>query len=431
MKALVSVFSFILNTAFFAAIALSLVKFLCENTGLGKKYRLLAGTAEIEDNSPGPTPYFKLILFAVGIRAALFAAATLLCIIFQSQNTFNMDFFIKMWHRWDSTGYVNLAKEGYYYTENGNNICLVFFPLYPIAMRLMFFITNSYYISGLAVSWLAYIGSVIYIYKLTAIDFKADTAFKTVVLISVFPFAFFFGSIHTESISLFTISACLYYIRRHNWAMVMIFGILASLSRLVGSLVIIPAVMEYIRVYKPFHALAQKQFGLFWRDIFTKFIFIPFIGTGALTYLWINYDISGDPFKFLAYQQTVWMHHAQSFIQTFYDLFAKAFGYLNSVNGCIWLPELIIVILTVALMIRLWRKIPAMYSAFLAGYIAVSYANSWLLSAGRYMSIALPLFIMLAVWTDKRPNRYLFMVITSSVFMAIYLAGYLFNKQVM
>ena len=422
----------LVSCGFFAAVLLAVFKFFCETTGLGSRFRFAAGAGEwSESGSVQRIPYGKLILFALGVRLLVFVAGVFICLIFQSPEHFNLEAFSRLWHKWDSTGYTNMAKVGYSFLENGENILLVFFPLYSFCMRLTAGVLQDYYVSGLVVSYLFYIGSVIYLYKLVLLDFDENIAWKTVVLISVFPFSFFFGSIHTESITLFMMTMTFYHIRKHNWPLVMVFGALSGLCRMVGSLVAIPAAMEYIRVYKPFSALRRKEYKAFWKNIFTKFIFIPLIGIGGGIYLLINYLVSGNAFKFLEYQNMIWYNETQFITKTIYDLFNRIFTGFNTIAGCVWIPELLILIFAVFLMIRLWKRLPSIYTVFLSAYILVSYAASWLLSGSRYMAIAIPFFILLGIWTSEKQERYLWTVVISAVFLGIYLTAFLTNQQVM
>ena len=431
MEILAVACSTFVSVLFFAGFALTFVKFYCENTMAESRYRLLEGAAAVPDCLRKKTPYGKIILFAVGIRLLMMLAGLMICLIFQSDGAFNLEAFVAQWHKWDSTGYTNMAKEGYYYLEDGENILLVFFPLYSICMRVFAELTGNYYISGVLVSVLCYIGAMVYIYKLASIEFSERVAWKTVVLMSVFPFSFFFGSIHTESVTLFMMAATFYYIRQHRWPLVCLFGILSGLSRMVGSLVAVAALVEYIRFYRPFDDLKHKNFRKFWQEAVTKFIFIPLIAIGGLIYLGANYVVAGNPFQFLEYQQSVWHNTTQFLPVTVTSLFRWTFGNFDTLAGCIWIPEIFLLILVSVFMIARWRRLPSMYGVFLGCYLLISYAASTLLSAGRYLSIAFPFFFLLADWTDEKNSRYEWTVIISALFLGIYLTAFLLNRQVM
>ncbi len=421
----------LLSCLFFAGTGLAFVKFFCEIRNKNEKYIDVQEDKSILEYEHQKTPYIKIILFSFTFRLLIMCAGFIICLVFQSKTDFNYEAFSTMWHKWDSTGYINMAKFGYSYLENGENILLVFFPLYSLCVRLTVAVLKNYYISGMTVSVLFYVGAMIYVYKLAVLEFSEQTAWRTLVLISVFPFSFFFGSIHTESITLFMMAASFYYIRRKKWYLVCVFGILSALCRMVGSLVAVAAIVEYLRVYRPLRKLRDRDFQVFWKDIETKFIFIAMISVGGFIYLGINYYISGNPFQFLVYQDSVWHNTTQFFPVTLQNLFRWTFTGLNTLAGCIWIPEIILFALASLLMVMRWRRLPSMYSIFMSCYIAISYAASTLLSAGRYLSIAFPLFFLLADWTAEKEWRYTTAVVVSGLFMGIYLSAFLLNYQVM
>lgn len=45
-----------------------------------------------------------------------------------------------------------------------------------------------------------------------------------------------------------------------------------------------------------------------------------------------------------------------------------------------------------------------MYTLYAFAYLVLNYSLSWLLSAGRYLSCALPFFLFAAALTEKRPR---------------------------
>ena len=426
MKELAFLGSFVISALFFVAFFLTFVKFFNECKSKPYIEKLRAENKETEK-----TPYLKIILFSVSVRVVMMLAGIIICLIFESDAAFNMEKFSSLWLKWDGPHYINIAKVGYNFLEDGENILLVFFPLYSYLLRIVNFVIGNYYVSGLLVSWVSYVLAMIYLYKLTVLEFSESTAFKTIFLISVFPFSFFFGSIHTESISLLMMVISFYYIRKHNWKLACIFGILASLSRMVGSLVIVAAVIEYIITYKPHIDLKEKNYKKLVYDFGTKFIFIALISLGGLIYLAINYYISGDPFDFLVHQERVWNNKTQFMPVTIYKLFVQTFTTFNTVTGCISIPEILLLLIVSIFMLLRWKRISSTYGIFLGLYMLMSYAASNLLSAGRYISIAFPFFMLLSDWTEEKEMRFSVTLSLSCVFLGIYVTGFLLYKYIM
>ena len=98
---------------------------------------------------------------------------------------------------------------------------------------------------------------------------------------------------------------------------------------------------------------------------------------------------------------------------------------------CTWLPELLLFGLTVVLLIYGLTRHPLKYTAYLLVYTLINYSVTFLISGGRYMSCAFPLFIIGAEILDKHPKIYQWLVALSSMVMIIYLMGYFQWKQIM
>lgn len=145
----------------------------------------------------------------------------------------------------------------------------------------------------------------------------------------------------------------------------------------------------------------------------------------------LNYSLTGNAFQFLEYQSKNWHHHTQSILLTVFDFVNKLAGPWDNLMACIWLPSLCILVVGIVLVIATWRKSPSLYSIFFMLYLSISYGVTWLISGCRYMSIAFPMFLMAAVWCEKKPSRYLACVIVSCLLLALYLAAFLDGKQVM
>ena len=55
------------------------------------------------------------------------------------------------WNRWDAPHYIDIAKDGYVATGE-NSVFIAFFPLFPLLMKAMSFLTGEYFIAGSIVS---------------------------------------------------------------------------------------------------------------------------------------------------------------------------------------------------------------------------------------------------------------------------------------
>jgi hypothetical protein len=179
--------------------------------------------------------------------------------------------------------------------------------------------------------------------------------------------------------------------------------------------------------------IKQKKGKELLKNIFTKAIWIPFMLLGTAIYFLINYELTGNPFKFLEYQSAIWGNGAQYFGITVSELWGRAFSgdAHGVVRATIWMPAILIFILAVILLLYGMRKIDNKYTAFLVVYVVMNYMLSWLLSSGRYMSAAFPMFLIMAVFSEKHKWAHAWILSISSIVFGIFLMGFLTWKQIM
>ena len=72
-----------------------------------------------------------------------------------------------------------------------------------------------------------------------------------------------------------------------------------------------------------------------------------------------------------------------------------------------------------------------MYLLYGYVYLVLNYSLSWLLSAGRYLSCALPFFLFAAALTARRPRLFALVACASGVLFVAALSVYLTGGQIM
>ena len=217
-------------------------------------------------------------------------------------------------------------------------------------MRIVNIIFRDLRVSGLLTSFALYSGACCFLYKLFSIDYSKSVAVRAIVYMSVFPHALFFGTLMNESMLLFTSAATLYYIRKHKWHLVGIWGAAAALSRMLGILLAIPAAVEWLEHYKIFEKLKNKDIKTVWQLFYSKglWIFLMLLGTGI--YLFCNYKVTGDCFKFLEYQRTIWGHGSAYFGTGINSIVSKLnSGTDKDMLASVWIPSLAAIIFVTAI----------------------------------------------------------------------------------
>ncbi len=373
----------------------------------------------------------KVFGIAMAFRAAVFLISICAIYLFKDHD-FSWKDLWNTYLQWDANNYQRIAIGGYtYHTENGDFTTLAFFPLYPWMIRALTLILRSEIISGIVLSALLYAGSCCYMYKLMAMDYSRASAVRAIIYMSVFPHALFFGVMMNESTLLFMSMASLYYIRKHDWMKAGIFGALAALSRMAGILLAIPAAVEWLEHYEIFGKLKEKRIGEVWRLFYSKglWIFLMLLGTGI--YLFCNFKVTGDWFKFLEYQDKYWSNGSCYFGTGIAGIFDRAVTETNFTKFAIWIPEAVSIAFVTAALIYGLRRNRNMYSAYLLIYIIINTGFDWPISIARYMTCAAPAFMFLSDFSERHKWTEPLITASMAVAMGVYLTAYFMSKQIL
>jgi len=409
-------FSILLQIIFWATALLALIR-TCRMAGWGLSAPLTAPIASapawiwmrelIADDSPPvaahrqKTPYGKIIAFALGVRIGMLVLGYGILVL-DGQSPSVPDLFLAF-RRGDSNHYLNLAEIGYTWTEDGKNLLLVFFPLYGWLIRLVNVLVGNYLVSAYIVSFVSFAVALCYLYRLVRLECKASVAWWAVVLISIAPHSFFFGVPMTESLFLLATVMCLYYIRTHNWPLAGLVGAFAILTRMMGLVLIVVVAVEFITHYRVFGLIKDAKWRSLFRLIAQKGTWILVMLVGVAIYLIVNWQVTGDPFQFMYYQRTHWhnqfMYFGSVILLQLENIAHAEWSFVSTIA----IPNVLAFVLAVLMLLYASvKRLPVLYIIFLLGYTLISFSVSWLLSGGRYMTVAAPLFLFLAHFTERR-----------------------------
>jgi hypothetical protein len=289
-----------------------------------------------------------------------------------------------MFNKWDAPHYLDIAKNGYVNVGDPANF-IVFFPLYPTLVR--FFTMNFNYInySALAVANACSIVAFIYLYKLAKLEFGDIAAVRAVLLLSVFPTAYFLSAPYTEGLFFATVIAAVYYARVGKWAFAGVASMLAALSRLAGLLLLPVLVVEYLH---------QKGWKL--KDVRLDVVWACFASVGFLIYLGINYSVAGNPFQFVIIEAQHW----QTTIDPWTGL-NNMYGWMLHAsypdNVTIGLAPFVFVFFGLAMFgLSVWRRMRPCYVVYMFLYWGIAIATSWGISVPRYIMAMFPMFLLAA-----------------------------------
>lgn len=319
----------------------------------------------------------------------------------------------------DSPHYLYLA-ENWYQSEGEQARLIVFYPLYPLLMKVLgIVLLGNYELAGLLISNVCAGFASIYLYRLVCMDYGEEKALESVLLFLMYPFMMFTMGVYTESLFLLLTLATLYQIRQEKWVNVGILGFLAALCRTQGMLLLAPAVYEWLHV--------QAESGKKWKGYASfKHLMILLIPVGFLCYLFLNFVVLGDFGAFWGYQQGAPWYQSTHWINT---NITKDYGMALDYRGLgyiIYWVQIILIFLAVGVLLYGIRKgVRTSIIVYGGIYTCFCYLTGWLISGPRYMLGCVPLFVVYAA-VEKDWVRHVILGISAvlcMVYMILYVQG--------
>ena len=284
----------------------------------------------------------------------------------------------RLWLHWDTRHYIGIAESGY--TAAGDDrLRLVFFPLYPVLMRVFSALTGGdVFYGGLIVSLLCTMGASALICDLGMMHGGRKTAMLCVAYFLLSPMSVFLNCAYTEALFIFLTMGALCLSRRgHPW-LAALCGAASALTRMPGVIVagifvigMFAGILKACATFKD-AALCAGQ--------------VLLVFSGLFIYWGINWFVTGDPFTYLVYQKENWYQSAGSFWETA----RTTMYYVLSVFGAedwffCWVTQLIAMFAVYALFALRQKELPFDLAAYSFVYIAVVLSPTWLLSGPRYL----------------------------------------------
>jgi hypothetical protein len=334
-----------------------------------------------------------------------------------------------LWTKWDSPHYLDIARHGYQ-NVNDARFFIVFFPLYPLLIRLFAAVLGSYEWAGVVVANGSLLVAGFYLDRLVRLDFSRNIARTTVVLMLFGPFSFFLGTVYSDSLFLALSIMTFFYLRKADWIVAAVFGFLAAMTRNFGILLVVPAVIEFLLMTDFFQKIKRKDFtGI--KTLVPEGLYLLGIPLGFGVFLLINKRVSGDWFKFAIYQQAHWSHRLRFFAANLVD----TFNYLLSAKPCdrivLWVPQSGAIILVLGLLFYGFRKIRLSYLVYMLLYLLVCLSTTWLISGSRYLMALFPVNLLLALLLSRRKSGTLLAITTSVGLLAFFTIAFVMDFNVL
>ena len=301
--------------------------------------------------------------------------------------------FAETFAAWDSGWYFDIAQRGYYWSDSGQS-SLAFFPLYPLLMRAMAWpfggSDRALWISGIVLAYLCLLLGLTVLHRLSeALLGDREAARRTVLYLAVFPFAYFFTQVYTESLFLLTSVSAVAAAFGARWGWAGAFGALAALTRPNGILIAVPLGLVALAGRPRAGELARRAAAL-----------AP-VPLAFAAFCAFAYRLSGDPLGWLR-AQAQWGYSVGN--RPWVELMRLVDGIeRNGLYGYFFSDPLaayyflhgVVALVFVALTPSVFRRLGLALGAYVAVSLYLPLSGNALEGVGRYAATLFPVFMLL------------------------------------
>lgn len=312
------------------------------------------------------------------------------------------------WVRWDSFWYESIvdAQQRYLPAQMSN---ANFFPFYSwvswlvsLPLRAVLDREHAFFIGALIVSSVAFVLGLKAVERLTTALAGRDVAIRTIWLIAVFPFSFFFTAVYADALYFCLCAWALTFAYEQRWYAACALGAMAAMTRIPGLALCVALGLEYLR---------QNN----WRigSARTATACAAILATAPIViggyYQW-RY---GSPIEFLHARQAGWNRAAglAGYRRDFAFFFEGPIFACGGVADCLkeFAPTrallgytyLALIPLSIALAVKGARTLGVGLTAFALLSIAMALPNGFD-GVGRFTLVLFPVFISLAMLLRNR-----------------------------
>ncbi len=371
--------------------------------------------------------YYPYILFAavyLAVASILVFGTYLLHNHLQETPMGFLDYYRQFTTMWDVKHYITIAKDGY--TATGDDrFLLVFFPFYPLCIRLLHMVTTLDYVycASLISIVCAYLAMVMF-YQLMRLDYSKEKACYCTLFLVFYPFSFFLFTRMSEALFLFLLFSDIWLLRKEKYLAAGVVGCMLSMTRLpglaVGVIMLTETILQLCKDRK------AKTFA--WRKYLLSAAMMLLTLSGFLFYLWINYKLHKNPFAFFGLQEENWFQHAENPVYVVQmivrqQLQNRETGFIIGVG----IANLISMAVVFFSGLYACLRFRLSYGIYTLVYFYVCYSASWLLSGPRYSMGAFPVFMIPGLFAAKHKKTgtviLLLLLFVMIFFSEIYING--------
>jgi hypothetical protein len=289
--------------------------------------------------------------------------------------------------RQDAAWFLRIATGGYHASDGS----AAFFPLYPMSIRVLDSLPAIGPLgAALIISNLCFLGGLVMVHALTRLEgMSSQVARMTVLLLAVFPTAFFFLAPYSEGPFLVLSVSAFWFARRDRWALAALMGALAALTRSIGVLLVLALAVEAFQ--------RSREDG---RSIVPRLAAAAAVAIGPALYflywaaahddIWAPLDAQRAWQRVFTFPGTALLHAVQ-----------YAWRY-----GTYWLIDIVVVGVVLVAAVAGVRRLRPTYSVYALASLALPlfepFPDRPLLSMPRFVIVIFPAFWVMADAVERR-----------------------------
>ena len=322
----------------------------------------------------------------------------------------------------DSAWYIDIARRGYFFDPGGQS-SIAFFPLYPLAIRLVSVPFGDaeavVWTAGLAVSWLAFAAALVALHRLThRLTGRREAARLTVLYITVFPFSFYFAHVYSESLFLLWTVLAVMAAQEGRWVRAGLFGALAAATRSNGIIIAVPLLLMAVSGRPPVSVAMRRLVAL-----------VP-VPLAVAAYSGYVYTLTGDPLGWMAAQA----HWGYSIGHMPYAHLLNTIGSIETQGFYAWLTSgetapidfsyTVVALLFLGLVPAVTRTFGLAFGAYVLVCLLIPLSGNVLVGIGRYASVLFPVFMLAGTVTSLRAQQAILVVsaLLHALFLILFVA---------
>ena len=292
----------------------------------------------------------------------------------------------------DVNWYLTITEKGYEQApfEATRQHNWAFFPLHPLLWRAASWLTGEYPLTGMLLANLFLFCGLLVLHKFVLVSgWDEGTADRAVFYLAAFPVSYFLSLPLTESLFLFLAAAAFYAGARGRWWLAALAGALASVTRVIGVL-LLPALL----------LLHWRQHRRLWPPAPAQLLLAAVVPSGLVAFMCYLYAITGNA---LAFKDVLvaWDRQPTFFLATLARYLKDPLLIFSPWDFRLLNFAASVTLLVCGLVLLKWRRWAL--ACYTLSCIYLSLSSGLLQSQARYATVVFPAFIVLAV-AGQRPR---------------------------